>query len=634
MNKKIVTVLLISVLIVLLYSPITVYADNKDYDVSKYTINVVINPDGSADIEEAITYRFDGEFNGVFRDVDFSSTGGIVNAKVFVKRDGGLTELQLNSTKDLDARGKNGTYNLVIEGELARFKIYEKSEDEDKSFVFTYTFEDVVTKYNDIAEFNRKMIDPNWDVALNNISINFTLPEGAARDEIKVFGHGSLLGESKIIDEGHVRFKVPNVKPGEMVETLVLFPTRLVPQSTKIINKDALPRIMANEKVLAEEANKRREEAKKQQARKAMMRSIGNTLTVVFSIAWLGIIIVLYRKYDKEFKHSFEGKYYRELPGDYTPAEMSILLSMGNVLTRDVTATLMDLVRKKQLILSSEKALKKRLFKSSEVNEYTVSRNPKAPDISLKKHEAFLMNWFIDTLGDGNSVNLDTIAEYAKTESKARKFKKDYDKWCELAKKEADKNGFFEKIPKKGIGTGVAFSLLYLLLGVLILLIFSTAAGSILIVLFIILFIFSVRIGRRTAYGNEQKAMWDAFKNFLKDFSRLDKATMPSIVIWEHYLVYAISLGVAKEVIKQLPLVFNDADLHDSGLTFMYGHNSYLSFAILSNALDRTVDSVNGAISNAMSVADSTLSSSSGGGGGFSGGSSGGGGGGGGGGAF
>ena len=123
MNKKIVTFLLISVLIVLLFSTLTVYADNKDYDVSKYTINVIINPDGSTNIEEAITYRFDGEFNGVFRDVDFTSTGGIVNPKVFVKRDGGLVELQLNSTKDLDARGKNGTFNLVNEDELAHFKI-------------------------------------------------------------------------------------------------------------------------------------------------------------------------------------------------------------------------------------------------------------------------------------------------------------------------------------------------------------------------------------------------------------------------------------------------------------------------------------------------------------------------------
>ena len=60
--------------------------------------------------------------------------------------------------------------------------------------------------------------------------------------------------------------------------------------------------------------------------------------------------------------------------------------------------------------------------------------------------------------------------------------------------------------------------------------------------------------------------MWNAFKNFLKDFSRLDKAEIPSIILWEHYLVYAVSLGVAKEVIKQLPIVFTDDDLNNTSL--------------------------------------------------------------------
>jgi uncharacterized membrane protein len=118
--------------------------------------------------------------------------------------------------------------------------------------------------------------------------------------------------------------------------------------------------------------------------------------------------------------------------------------------------------------------------------------------------------------------------------------------------------------------------------------------------------------------------MWKAFRNFLKDFSRMDKAEMPSIIIWEHYLVYAISLGVAKEVIKQLPLVFTDADLQNSKLTYMYGHNIH-SLHTFTRAFDTTVSSVDSAVSKAMAIANSKNSSSSGSGGGFSGGGFGGG---------
>lgn len=640
-------VLVLSVLL----STQAVFAENKQYDISSYFISVDIQPDGSADIEERLTYRFSGQFNGVLRDVDYSLTDGLENIQVYVEKNDSLVEWRLNSTTDLDASGDPGEYNLVNKNQIAHFKIFERSANEKKTFVIRYTYRDIVTKYNDIAEFNRKMIDPNWTISMSNVVISFTLPEGAQSEEIKVFGHGPLTGESNIIDNRHVEFSTKYLAPYSTIETLVLFPVRLVPQSSNVVARDALPEIMANEKALADEANREREEAKKQvaeyekrqqelekqrlaeEARIAARRPYGHALGLLLFLFWFVILIYIYIKYDKELKHSFEGKYYRELPGEYTPAEMSSLLSMGKVQTRDITATLMDLVRKEQLLLTERKSVKKGLFKDKEITDYVVSLNPNAPSIALKSHESFLMHWFIDKIGDGSSVVLDDISDYAKTKSGARKFLSDYKQWCKLAELEAKKNNFFDTTCKKGLKIGLLASLAYLALGILIYVIFSSVTGFALILQFIILISFSGRISRRTVYGNEQKAMWQAFKTFLKDFSHMDKAEIPSIVIWEHYLVYAISLGVAKEVISQLPLVFSDTDLQDTHLTYMHGYN-FSNFATFTRAFDTTVNSVESSISHAMSVANSTMSSSSGGGGGFSGGSSGGGGGGGGGGAF
>jgi uncharacterized membrane protein len=622
----------------------TAFADSRSYHVSGYTINAAINPDGSADMEERLTYTFDGDFNGILGDIDFSSTGGLENMQVFVEKDGSLQEWRLNSTSDLDANGGRGTYNLVREGELAKFKVFEPSSDEQKTFVLKYKFKDVVTKYNDVAEFNRKLVDANSDVMFYNIVINITLPEGAAREDIKVFGHGPLTGESKILDASHVQFTSDSNSPGNFIETLVLFPTSLVPQCTNTVAEDALPRIMANEKQLAEKANAEREEAKRaveryqqelaaRQARIDALRPIGNGLSAVLIPLWFVIIIFIYIKYDKEFKHGFEAKYYRELPGEYTPAEMSSLMSMGHVGTRDITATLMDLVRKEQLLLTTNKYVKKGIFRNKEEEDYIVSLNPNAPTVNLKEHEAFLIGWFIRGLGDGNSLVLDNISSLTQTTSGARRFKRDYDQWCSLAKGEAEKNGFFDKTCRTGIWIGVLAALAYLGLGFLVLAALQAGLGAVLILQSIILLIFSARLSRRTAYGSEQNAMWIAFRNFLKDFSHLDKAEMPAIILWEHYLVYAISLGVAKEVIRQLPLVFTDADLQDTRLTYMHGY-SFANFEMFTRSFDTTVSAVENSISQAMAVANSTLSSSSGSGGGFSGGSSGGGGGGGGRGAF
>lgn len=125
--------------------------------------------------------------------------------------------------------------------------------------------------------------------------------------------------------------------------------------------------------------------------------------------------------------------------------------------------------------------------------------------------------------------------------------------------------------------------------------------------------------------------MWKAFRRFLRHFSSLDKADLPAVAMWEHYLVYAITLGVAKEVISQLKVVFREEDFNNTGLTYLYyGHygHRYNYFDTIDNVTNSLVKTTESVYSKAISKA----SSGSGGGGGFS--SGGGGGGGGGAGAF
>lgn len=629
----------------LILLPRTVSADDRYYRIMDYDVQCFINPDGSADITERIKYDFVGSFNGVLRDIDYIETDGIENIEVFVEsRDQNLREFTLNST-DLDSNGPTGTYNLEHDDQLAHLKVFEKSSDTVKVFIYKYTLKNVVTKYNDIAEFNRKIIDSGWDDTLNDIDITITLPQGATKDDIKVFGHGPLTGESRIIDGQNVEFELGSLTPGEYVGTRVLFPTSLVPYSTNIKAEDALTKIMDEEKFLADEANAKREEARRQveeynrqreaqRKTRGLFRTIADVIGVLLIIGWFPVIIFLYVKYDKEFRSTFSAKYYRELPGEYTPAEMSVLVTMGLVNTRDITATLMDLVRKGVLILKQETYVKDGFFRDKEVEDFSLSLNREAPPVPLKRHEDFLIGWFIRTIGRNGHVFLDEISAYAKTQAGAHQFTRDYQRWCSLVKEEAEKNDFFDKTSEKGKIAAILIGMLvYFGLGIAFITLLQALTGIVMIILGIIMLIFGARLNRRSAYGNEQNAMWKAFKNFLKDFSRMDKAEMPSIIIWEHYLVYAISLGVAKEVIRQLPLVFSDADLQNTRLTYMYGYNMH-SFSSFSSAFDRTISSVDHAISNAVSVANSTNSSSSGSGGGFSGGGGGGGGGRGGGGAF
>ena len=59
--------------------------------------------------------------------------------------------------------------------------------------------------------------------------------------------------------------------------------------------------------------------------------------------------------------------------------------------------------------------------------------------------------------------------------------------------------------------------------------------------------------------GEYRYRQWQAFKQMLKDLSPMKRIEdLPSIQLWDHFLVYAISLGVAEHVIKVLKKLIPD----------------------------------------------------------------------------
>jgi uncharacterized membrane protein len=136
----------------------SVNAEDRIYYITRYDITADIQRDGSAIVEERLTYDFDGSFNGILLDVDYAETAGISDAEVYVIRDGQPVRVDLNIGNRLDDSGFPGTYNYEEQGQLARFKIFEKSHNESKTFAVRYKLQNVVTSYSDVSTFNRKLI--------------------------------------------------------------------------------------------------------------------------------------------------------------------------------------------------------------------------------------------------------------------------------------------------------------------------------------------------------------------------------------------------------------------------------------------------------------------------------------------
>ena len=611
--RRRIAVSVIFLIVCALLSTANVYcADDRSYYMSSFNINAQLDSYGNMDVSEEITYEFDGSFRGVYRMLKTAGSDGIEAFEVYKTQDGKLKKFVQN-----DSEVEN-SYQLIDEGDGIRLKIFSTAENEKKTFAIKYKVINVASKYNDIGELYWKFMGEDTDVKIENFDLKIALPEGTDKEHIKIFGHGPLSGVSEIIDSRTVSLKVEKLLPHNFVEARVLFPASIIKDSKKVVDKDALAGIMSEEKGFADEAN-----AKRTKARVAVGFSF------VYALFELLMIVYLYFKYDKEYKAKFTGEYFRELPGNYSPAVLSVLWNFGKVKPRDITATIMDLVRRKYLKLNVEQREINGLLKHKVLNEYVFELNKEADLEALSSHEKYLIDWLISTIGDGKQVSLGEIEQSSKTLNGAESFKTDYDAWAEYVKIEAGELSFFDRNIIKGQIYGVIAAVVGMVYGGVTAALHGNIAGFILLLVSsFILLIYSLVIRRRSRYGVEQFKMWKAFRRFLMHFSQIDKAELPAVILWEHYLVYAITLGVAKEVIGQLKIVFREEDFKSAGLTYMYygnyGHN-YNYFDTIDHVTDTMVKTTESVYTQAMSK----MASSSGGGGGFSGGGGGGGGGGG-----
>ena len=136
-----------------------------------------------------------------------------------------------------------------------------------------------------------------------------------------------------------------------------------------------------------------------------------------------------------------------------------------------------------------------------------------------------------------------------------------------------------EPLKKLPIALGMGTAILSLPLGILSA-VFLMMENLLYFLLYLleIIFITLSTSGKYTKKAEELRAKWLAFKKFLVDYSNLEEAKLTSIYIWEHYFVYAIAMGVSKEVAKGYEKIFKDSEdisrLNRTPIMGMYNRNS------------------------------------------------------------
>jgi len=204
---------------------------DRSFKITNYQAQVKILENGDIQVSEIFKYDFDGDFNGIIRTIGTKGSDG----------------LQYFKASEYFPIDKELNYDQSIKGDMVTYKIYDKSSTERKLFLLEYQLKNVITLYNDTAEFYWKFFDKSNTSPIRHVKIEVELPGKVSKEELKVFGHGPLDGETSIQEDGKIVYEVYGLSSGEMVETRILFPTNLVPYSIKKFNENKFAEIMEEE---------------------------------------------------------------------------------------------------------------------------------------------------------------------------------------------------------------------------------------------------------------------------------------------------------------------------------------------------------------------------------------------------
>jgi uncharacterized membrane protein len=530
--------LLLSLFLLLLVQP--VYAEERSFEIGEVDIHARIDTDGNMHVTEQDTYHFKGAFNGIIIDLNTSGSDGIEHFQAFEVSDQQKIPLNLEESSD---------------GDKLQYKIYSQSENETKVFHFTYSFKNIVQVYADTAELYWKFFDHTNPSTLGTVRINVEFPDGAEKEEIVAFGHGPLTGAIERTDTGTVRYQVSPLPSGELLEVRILFPGSYVPGSTKISSDFMRDQIVEEERNWMAETDHAADDD-----------SVYAALALLIANLVAGILI--YVKYGRAFKPDWQGKYYRELPGDVTPAVVSYLMNY-RIEPRDLMATMVDLVRKKHVAMQAVKKPDKK-----NEDDYTFQLINAKKD-GLLPHEKILINWFFGELGRGGKVSLSDIRRHADNKNRAEAFVKQWLKWQDQVLHSVNRLNYIEESEKRLSYSWVILAVAVQFFGIWFLV---PEDWNWIMFCSLPLLFFKPKSRRRTQIGQTEYTKWKAFKRFLRDYSQIASREPLAIHLWEHYFVYAIPLGEARRMDAisriNMPGANHDTLFYDSSFFIYYDWTS------------------------------------------------------------
>lgn len=597
---------------VILTLPTLVLAKSHSIESIHSTVRVQTN--GAVDVEETITYTFRGDYSFAYRDIELKPGEQIRNVSV---REGTRAYTQRSGQVP-------GTFT-ISGGNPVRVTWHYDARNETRTFEFSYTVDNVVKRYEDVADIYFQFVGDGWDRRIGTVSASVELPAEFETTDIRAWAHGPLHGTVRIASGSRVQYDIAPM-PGRMYfEGRIVVPADPFAQVPLAVSVERLPAIMAQEKAWAEEANRLREAAIAHRQARAERRARNQARADRFlpiAIA-LGVIALgLWFRHQRTVArpHRVHGVAARgEIPSDHPPAIVSYIM-YGQVTGPALVATLLDLSNRGYFEIKESIERRRTFFGGTkEVKDFTFTLTRDGMS-DLEPFEADLIEFLMTRAGDGRSFTMSGLKKTASNERSA--FRKWFRQWMKGVMETGQKLDLYEPYPRGVVAMNLLTGAVVLAAGIVMSVLSDSPAGVPAIIGGVLTMVFTVFLRRRTPEGQRLVEGWRGFRDHLK---RISKAMGPVSLTssdWGRYLGVAIIFGMHEKLVPNLRLKEGPAG---SGFPAWYVP------AMMGSGGENSVAGLASGFSSMVSSVSTTMSSASGAGGGASvggGGGSGGGGGG------
>lgn len=278
---------------------------------------------------------------------------------------------------------------------------------------------------------------------------------------------------------------------------------------------------------------------------------------VAGAILIVGVLvhILIWRHWGRQtFKAQNVGRYWYDVP-DEPPATVAVLLGKGD----GFAPTVVDLAQRGYLNIRELPPRRTKLLRRKRNWQFTQMR---AVDNSLLSFEARLLRYLFQ---HGSEISQRDLSKRAKQErDQAEALHSGFHREVRETIRAYDETNRTTALSLNAATAGV------MMLGACVCIIGGSLLALVTVLGAVVVGMLSINLKRRTPEGVQRAAEWTSLRRYLRDFGNFKDAPAGHLILWERYLVYAVALGVARQLGKGLAQRLPESSLSSGDFATWY----------------------------------------------------------------